>query len=488
MLLIRLALRNLLRHPVKTALISAFIVIGSALVFVADSVFESTETGMEKSLVGSLTGHFAVAAPADEAYGLFGNEIPIVGEYEGIEAIADFDAVASTLRDLPAVTAWTPLVSTPSHANIAGYGTPAAVFGIDPASYFEVCPDVELLWGDVSALSAGGVFLNERMAAAAEKSLGRPLAEGDAITFSLAAGGSFRLRTGTLAGVVRYPAPSEILDRIILADPVTVRALAGYTLGYAVGNSEADDGVDQGGDLGDLDALFMGADDFVSDDAGGLTLAGVERDMADTEKRDELVRTDSAAWSFVLAKGADLPSGAAAGREARRRFTAAGTDVRVMGWHTAAGTGAVALLAIRTIFNIGVSVLVFGSVLVVMNALVISVLERTAEIGSMRALGASKAFIRRLFILETALLTVLSSLLGIALGAAAAGILALRGIPIANPLLAALFGGDRLRPALGWALAAKHMAGAAVIGALAWLYPVMLALRVPPVAAMADHE
>jgi putative ABC transport system permease protein len=70
-----------------------------------------------------------------------------------------------------------------------------------------------------------------------------------------------------------------------------------------------------------------------------------------------------------------------------------------------------------------VSLLVGG--INVMNVMLVTVTERTREIGIRRAVGASPRAIRRQFLIEAVTLTSLGGLLGVALGAALAGLSAL---------------------------------------------------------------
>ncbi len=73
-----------------------------------------------------------------------------------------------------------------------------------------------------------------------------------------------------------------------------------------------------------------------------------------------------------------------------------------------------------------------------MNTLIINIVERTGEIGTMRALGAERKFVRRIFLAETLLLNVAASLVGIAVGLAmilAAGRAGLRFRPVSQFLI-----------------------------------------------------
>ncbi|QYM77398.1 ABC transporter permease [Leucobacter luti] len=105
----------------------------------------------------------------------------------------------------------------------------------------------------------------------------------------------------------------------------------------------------------------------------------------------------------------------------------------------------------------------------VANTMIISVLERRREIGLRRALGATRAHIRRQFLSEALLLSALGGVMGSVLGALVVAVVgALNGWPFSVP--PGLFGA-----AIGSTLG---------IGAVAGLYPAARAARTPPTAAL----
>lgn len=117
----------------------------------------------------------------------------------------------------------------------------------------------------------------------------------------------------------------------------------------------------------------------------------------------------------------------------------------------------------------GVALLVGG--VGVANATLGSVVQRRAEIGLRRALGATRAHIRRQVVVESALLALLGGAGGVAVGAAVtAAVAASRGWPVAVPL-AALAGG------VGLSL---------VVGVLAALHPAARAARLQPADAVRE--
>jgi len=121
------------------------------------------------------------------------------------------------------------------------------------------------------------------------------------------------------------------------------------------------------------------------------------------------------------------------------------------------GLGAVALL----VGGVGIA-----------NTMVISVLERRAEIGLRRALGATRGQIRLQFLVESLLLSALGGAGGVMLGIAVTGV------------YAATQDWPTLVPA--WA-SAGGLAATLLIGALAGLYPAIRAARQTPTEALATR-
>ena len=118
------------------------------------------------------------------------------------------------------------------------------------------------------------------------------------------------------------------------------------------------------------------------------------------------------------------------------------------------GLGAVALL----VGGVGIA-----------NVMVVAVLERRTEIGLRRALGATRAHIRRQFLAEALLLSGTGGAAGVLLGFGIAGTYAAsRGWPVTFPVLG-LAGG---------------VLAALAVGALAGLYPASRAARLAPADAV----
>ena len=115
------------------------------------------------------------------------------------------------------------------------------------------------------------------------------------------------------------------------------------------------------------------------------------------------------------------------------------------------------------------------------NTMYTAVLERTREIGILKALGARSADVRTMFVAEAAAIGVLGGLVGLAI----AGLLGLAGNAIAGGLLRQQIAGLQLTVfQLTPLVALATLAGAAAVSGLAGLLPAIRASRLSPTLAL----
>ena len=127
-------------------------------------------------------------------------------------------------------------------------------------------------------------------------------------------------------------------------------------------------------------------------------------------------------------------------------------------------------LAIALPGLVGISLVVGG--IVIMNIMLMSVSERTSEIGIRKALGAKRKDILRQFLVESAALALVGAAMGIAAGLGVAAL-----VESLSPMPASV---------APWSLVVAVLLGAGV-GIAAGLYPANRAAKLDPVAAM-RHE
>ncbi|MEH0523827.1 FtsX-like permease family protein [Streptomyces stelliscabiei] len=136
------------------------------------------------------------------------------------------------------------------------------------------------------------------------------------------------------------------------------------------------------------------------------------------------------------------------------------------------GQIAVLLYLVYALLGLAIVIAVLG----VVNTLALSVVERTREIGLLRAIGLGRRQLRRMIRLESVVIAVFGAVLGLALGL-------IWGVCVQQVL--ALQGMKAL--AIPWGTVVAVVIGSAVVGVVAALLPALRASRMNVLAAIA-HE
>jgi putative ABC transport system permease protein len=135
-------------------------------------------------------------------------------------------------------------------------------------------------------------------------------------------------------------------------------------------------------------------------------------------------------------------------------------------WSSISGSFFIAMIAIAAIS------LIIGGI-VIMNIMLVSVTERTREIGIRKALGARRHDVMRQFLIESSTMSLVGGAIGILLGIAVAkGVTALIGMPSSIKL---------------WAIAAGLLVSASV-GVFFGVYPAQRAAELDPIAALRSEQ
>lgn len=170
------------------------------------------------------------------------------------------------------------------------------------------------------------------------------------------------------------------------------------------------------------------------------------------------------------------------------QLTQSNFKLKVVDWKQAAGTLGQLVTVIRAVLLIAVGIILIVAMAIINNSIMMTTLERTREIGTLRAIGAQRSFVLRMFFIETLSISVLSTFAGALAAVGLVFFLGVRGIASPSDFVSFLFGGPRLYPTTSIWLAVWAPLSVSLLALVFTMYPAFLASRISPAAAMQDRE
>lgn len=521
-LLLRIALRNLLEHRGKTIIIGTLVALGVIVLIVGNSLMDTAREGIARAFVDNYTGDIMVSGTAEGPISLFG--VQSVGGIDPTPVLPDYPRIVEIIEANDQISEWTTQITgfgflRPEDDRIDGIrnSTLTVLFGAETDSYQALFDNVRIVSGRFLRPGERGLMIStSRLQQLEERALraleaneieadAYPLSIGDELRIvGLTSDGLPSIRVVPLVGVYETTGISEGVgfELVSYIDPQTLRAILRLNLGQdrsvELDPSETELLDRSGTDADfDLDAFF--GDSFAVDEPDSADTSFDWDDLAGSASRprdDATAAVDPApdfagdsriasqTWHYVLARVSNPRRVNATIADLNQAFAEAGIDARAGNWEVAAGPFATTADVIRTVFNVAIIVIGVVAVIIMTNTLVISVMERTSEIGTMRALGAQRGFVRRMFVYEILVITTVFGLIGVAGGLGVIGLLHAIGIPATNTFLTVLFAGPELRPVASAMTVAGAILVVSLVGLVAHVYPVSVALRIEPVRAI----
>ncbi len=167
---------------------------------------------------------------------------------------------------------------------------------------------------------------------------------------------------------------------------------------------------------------------------------------------------------------------------------AQGLGVQVVDWKQAAGLIGQLVTVLQVVLWVGVLVVFIVAMAIINNTMMMSVMERTQEVGTLRAIGTSRAMVVGIFMVETLVLGLFAGALGAATGMAVVLGLHAVGIPAVADILVLVFAGPRLYPVVSSAWVLQGIGLVVLVALVSALQPTLLAARTSPAVAMAPKE
>lgn len=474
-----LAIRNIVKSKKTNILIVLCFAAITFVFFMGNSVLGRANKSLHQAYVESLTGDVVLQKSADVTMNLFGANAPVMEDYFTIPVLPAYDTITEIIAAEKGIAGITSQVSGMAYIKIFDIDEPVLLCGIDAESYFPLFPGIILEEGRLLRPGEFGAMITKERAERIGEKSGRHIETRVPLLFTLATNAGVKLREIPLVGIFSYKNPGNYMNEVVILDAQTTRELNSIQV---AGGSEVELGEDVLGllsaDPDDIfgDAFFSGAvpeEEFSAD---------LLQNYLSESKAGEIVPETGGDWNFIIIR---LEKGISADSfisSINKKIAPYG--LTAVNWRTAAGESAILLILVQALFNAGVFLVSVAGVIAAINILLISVFRRTREIGTLRAIGASDAYIRSLIICENLIIAIIAGLAGVFGGFLFFKWINSLDLHIANTLLASLLGGAALHLDFLPHIAVFSVTAAILLGLAASLYPVEVAVRIEPMAAV----
>jgi putative ABC transport system permease protein len=468
MLILKLALKTILRRKRRMLAIGMLVFIGTLFLVFGGTVARSAEYYSRESVIDNFTGDYVVyAASSREKPSPFAFTTPLPN-------IPNIDQVTAWLEAQPNVEGYVPIAQNYSIVSVDRDGTkielPLIYYAVDPARYRSLFDIVSIAEGSyfgldrVPAALESGILVSRAQNERFEKAYGVRVKAGERVTFlGVTPGGSVNALPTRILGIFEPRRFKSVFDYINFVDVSTYASLYNFT-GVAAGSLPA--AYDA--------ALSAQSEDDIFASAGSNSFASIDLASLKTETLS--------GYSMIAVRLKDH----AALETGRRALEAAGLGVLAEPWDRASGFYAPIARSLSLVIYAVVGIIFLIVAFIFMNTLIINIIERTHEIGTMRALGGEKGFIRGLFLVETLLVNGFFALMGIIVSVVLIAMFGKSGIPLPDIVSQFLIGGGNLPLLLIAEPFIQAVAVVAVVSVLATLYPVRVATRISPLQALSQ--
>ena len=497
----RIAVRNLRQHSSKSLIIGIIMAVGVMILVIGNTLINTIDTGIERAFIDNYTGNVMITGKTENDISLFGVQSP--SGLEETPTIPDHKKIKEYIAQLPNVVEMANQITGFGIINIEGADEGKGpymglLFGIEPEEYHEVFQNVQIVDGHYLEPGEEGLIMSQANLDTMNEIFEMESGVGDKILITAPGSAGFKIREVEIVGVYALEFESEAASYISYIDAQTLRVMKGMNLGNQGGidlseeetSLLTDDSFDAMFDVdaftGEAELDFEMTDDNLFDILDLDTGSEASTDAVLEDAVDEMpaAAPESNTWEYMLLKTDGQRAAARVIAALNLWFADNGINARAHDWKAAAGPFSTTADVIRIVFNIAIILVAIVAIIIMTNTLVINVVERTAEIGTMRALGAHKGFIRSMVTTEVFTISVIFGFIGTILGIVVLFIVGLIGFEATNPFLEILFAGPVLKPVYSVFSVIGSWIIVVIIGMIANIYPLRLALKVQPIKAM----
>lgn len=496
-MLTKIAWRNIMRHKGKSLIIGTILFIGAYLMTLGNGVISGMERGLAENIIHGFCGDIVIVSKDQESDNVF---LEMMGK--SVEPINNYPQIEKVLKQQSFVQDNLPvgknMVMILNEEGTPGY---AYVLGVEWNSYSRFFKNnLVKLEGDwpvsnewilfptaarkdnydlsgVWFVPVGKGITDSTLTEEAKEGKSSLILKDNVVFMGFNESNSTSDVRVPICGVTKYRSFDKIFGQFALMDIENYRKALGYF--------SADEKVELDADQKELfesdnlDAMFSSDASIVENVASQTT--GSETVAAGEPSKPSITAGTYNLIYVSLKEGENLAKRTA---ELNKLLEQSNCHAKAIPWNKAIGPlGSMAILIKLTLFGF-VSFLFFVAIIIIVNTLSMAALERTSEIGMMRAVGAKKGFIAGMFASETAVLSFFFGGIGIAAGMITVVILPFCNITAPNEIVQILFGGEQFRPRLTPVDLILVIIQLVMVTGIAVLYPLKVALGITPLDAI----
>lgn len=495
----KIAWRNIWRHKNKSIIIGVILFLGAFLMTLGNAVVAGMEKGLEENLKGTFTGDLLIIPDKEESDAVFadisGSARELIPNYFEVEKAVR--ANSNVEKTLGMAFGLNYILNEESDI------IPVGIIGVNVKDFLEfydkdrrVIIEGKMLQENERGILSGNlgrkyvikrgdfwikpknVPLNRDLLSEEAQVYGDNLTVKDELVImgTGRGSGSFDIKV-PVVGIYKLKSLDKIMGDDFIIDIDSFREANGMTTGR-----------DRDAELSkeDKDSLINGFEfdgNLVEEnkDTDFKNLESLLTTDTDRESRDA---TDSGAYNLIVVKTKKNINQENLIQELNKSFKENNLEVRAITWSASLGFIGKIALFIKIALNIFVLFIFFVAIIVIMNTLSMTAMERVTEIGMMRAVGAQKRFLRIMFTKETGYLAFFFGGIGIIAGIVLVILLQIVKIETSNEFLQLAYGGDYLNPIITMTDLVIGIIELSFVTIASLIYPLKLVTKIKPLDAI----
>ncbi len=504
-LIFKIAWRNILRHKGKSIIIGMILFLGALIMTAGNAVISGMDKGLQENIVNRFTGDIVLIATnqKDEA-------VVAGGMMAGTEIISGYTNVKKLMESQDYIKDFIPVCRGFTMVlNEKGDMGFTALLGVDIERYQKMFHS-NIIVVEGSALSDGDrgtmvttggrsrmydgmdvwltpfgtPFIASNLTASAKSNINNLNIQSNVVLMGMSADGSQQDIRVPVKGVMKYRYLNNFWESYSILDIESFRDCFGYV---TAADSTIKLNKEQANILSNdenLDSLFGGnVIQKVDTKSQAIKVGSLKREYKTNNVKVDI---ENGIYNLVFVK---LKNSNQERKDLIKLNTALSNShlsAKAISWKKAAGTIGDTAAIMKGALNGFVFFIFFVAIIIITNTLSMAALERTNEIGMMRAVGARKDFIGTMFMAETLVLSAVFGGIGIIVGIGATNILAAVNISAGtNDALQLFFGGDVFHPILNWLDILTGVIELGIVTLIAAAYPLVVARKITPLEAIA---